>query len=77
MKANDLHNFRFERNGYGCYKVSYYTEKRGDYYTAYIHDMTIIDATLNAEWAKVRDIAWLRHKVITNGTHYNHCGAKI
>lgn len=77
MKANDLHNFRFEPNGYGCYKVTYYTENRGDYYTTIISDMTIIDATKNAEWAKVRDIEWLRHVVIVKGRHYSSKGKKL
>lgn len=77
MKANDLHNFVFEKNGYGCYKVIYRTEKRGDYYIAYIHDMTIIDDTLNAEWAKAKDIKYLRHIVTTNGAHYNQRGERV
>ena len=77
MKANDLHNFVFERHGYGCYKVTYCTEKRGDYYVGYINDMTIIDNTLNAEWAKTKDIKYLHYMVIQNGAHYNKRGKRI
>ena len=77
MRSNDLHNFQFQIHGSGCYKVTYHTEKRGDYWVAYINDMGIIDDTRNADWAKVKDIEWLRHLVVTQGTHYSYWGAKI
>ena len=77
MKANDLHNFGFRKTGSGCYQVTYTTDLRGDYWVATVNDMTLIDATKNAEWARLRDIEWLRHIVITNGTHYNRYGERI
>jgi hypothetical protein len=77
MKANDLHNFRFEYAGSGCVRVTYVTEKRGDYWSAYIHDMGIIDATKNAEWAKAKDIEWLRYLVIHQGAHYSYNGKRL
>ena len=77
MKANDLSNFTFERKGSGCYRVTYTTPQRGDYWVAHVNDMTIIDATLNAEWAKVADIKHLRYIVKRDGTHYSSNGRKI
>lgn len=74
MRANDLHQFQFSPKSSGCYKVTYNTEYRGDYWTAYINDMTIIDETKNADWAKAKDIERLRSMVIFSGTHYNSQG---
>ena len=55
MRANDLSKFTFEfgRWGYGHYLVTY-TTNRGDYYKALVTDMSLIDATKNAEHAKIR-----------------------
>lgn len=77
MKANDLHNFDFQRKGSGCYRVTYTTDNRGDYWVAHINEMGIIDDTLNAEWAKAKDIEHLRHLVIMNGAHYSWKGNRI
>lgn len=77
MKANDLSNFTFERKGSGCYKVTYTTPQRGDYWVAIINDMTTIDDTLNAEWAKRKDIEHLRDIVKREGTHYSSNGKRI
>lgn len=73
MKANDLSNFSFTFAGYGHYKVTYKTG-RGDYWRALITDMTIIDATKNAELAKVADIKHLRYLCKLKGTHYHANG---
>jgi hypothetical protein len=75
MKANDLSAFSFRFSGYGHYKVCY-TTMRGDYYVNTIDDMTLIDATKNAEWAKVKDIEALRD-ACKRGTHYNKAGEII
>lgn len=77
MRANDLHNFRFKRIGSGCYRVTYTTDSRGDYWVASINDMTVIDATLNAEWAKTKDIEHLRNRVKLLGAHYSSKGDRI
>lgn len=77
MKANDLHNFRFEKTSAGQYKVTYKTENRGDYWVAKINDMWLIDATKNAEWAKAKDIEHLRNVVKKEGTHWSKCGWRI
>ena len=75
MKANDLSQFEFEQIGSGCYKVKYETRFRGDYWVASITDMTLIDATKNAEWAKLKDIKHLRDVVKAKGAHYGKWGA--
>lgn len=77
MKANDLSGFEFQFKSSGCYRVTYTTPNRGDYWVALVNDMTIIDATLNAEWAKVADIKHLRYIVKRDGTHYSSNGVKI
>lgn len=77
MKANDLHQFKFYKVSYGCYRVTYTTEKRGDYWTANICDMPMIDATLNAEWAKAQDIENLRKFVKLHGAHYSRYGERL
>ena len=77
MKANDLSQFTFQFAGAGHYYVTYTTERRHDYWKALITDMTIIDATKNAEWAKADDIKQLRDMVKRRGHHYNHLGETI
>lgn len=77
MKANDLSMFDFELAGYGHYKVTYKTPKRGDYYVAVIDDMQLIDDTYRADWAKAKDIEFLRRKVVADGTHYGKNGNRL
>lgn len=76
MIANDLSNFTFQLAGSGHYKVTYTTSKRGDYWVATVNDMPLIDATKNAEWAKVSDIKALRNLVKRTGSHYT-CNGKL
>lgn len=76
MKANDLSKFSFNFVGSGHYMVTYSTE-RGDYYKALITYMPIIDATKNAEWAKLCDIKELRSMVVRNGSHYHKDGTRF
>ncbi len=76
VRANDLSNFTFKFAGSGHYKVIYKTPIRGDYWKALITDMTIIDATKNADWAKVEDIKHLMF-LCKRGTHYSKNGEVI
>lgn len=76
-KANDLSGFSFQFTGYGHYRVTYQTPQRGDYWVATIDDMTIIDATKNADWAKRRDIEHLLYLVKSKGTHYSKTGKRL
>ena len=73
MKANDLSNFTFRRNGSGCYRVTY-TTGRGDFYTANINDMVIIDNTLHSLWVKLSTIKHLAYMCRTLGRHYHANG---
>jgi len=77
MRANDLSQFTFKFVYSGHYKVTYFTPNRGDYYSALITDMELIDNTKNAEWAKLSDIKHLRSVVIRLGTHYNKYGKRL
>ena len=76
MKANDLSQFTFKLVGYGHYRVTY-TTNRCDYYVAVVTDMPLIDATKNAEYAKLVDIKRLRDLVKRIGTHYRYNGERI
>lgn len=73
MKANDLSKFTFRKVGWGHYRVTYKTD-RGDIYIATITDMTTIDRTLHAEWAKLSDIKHLAYLVRSYGSHYHSDG---
>lgn len=76
LKSNDLSGFTFKKVSSGAYRVTY-TNKRGDYYTAIINDMTAIDNTLHAEVAKIKDISYLRLIVKLRGSHYNSKGERL
>lgn len=77
MKPNDLSHFRFEFLSAGHYRVTYTTPNRGDFWRSLVTDMTLIDATKNAEWAKGVDIEHLRNYVKRNGSHYSKDGKQI
>ena len=77
IRRNDLSNFTFEFAGYGHYRVTYTTPKRGDYWRATLSDMPLIDATKNADIAKATDIMLLRSIVIRKGSHYNKDGVRL
>ena len=76
MRANDLSKFTFYFRGYGHYLVTYTTD-RGDYYKALVTDMPLIDATKNAEHAKICDIKALRSVVGRFGAHYHKDGTRF
>lgn len=76
MRANDLSKFTFYFRGYGHYLVTYTTD-RGDYYKALVTDMPLIDATKNAEHAKICDIKALHSFVIRFGAHYHKNGTRF
>ena len=76
IKANDLSGFSFRLVSSGAYMVEYTTPQRGDFWRNRVEDMTVIDATKNAEWAKVADIQHLRN-IVKRGAHYNKYGERI
>lgn len=63
-KYYSLDNFKFELAGYGHYKVTYTYPTSGKRVSRTIDDMTIIDATKNAEEPKRRDLITLRNLVV-------------
>ena len=67
MKKNDLSQFSFSFLGCGHYRVVYTTPSGRYMYRVTINDMTIIDDTKNAEYAKLADILHLR-RMCVNGT---------
>lgn len=77
MKANDLSQFTFKKVSSGCYRVTYFTRLRGDFWTAHITCMPLIDATRNAEYAKAADIEHLRNMVKAQGSHYSWDGKRL
>ena len=76
MRANDLSKFTFYFRGYGAYLVTYTTD-RGDYYKAVVTDMPLIDATKNAEHAKIQDIKALHSMIVRFGAHYHKDGTRF
>jgi len=55
MRHIQLPEFTFVFAGHGLYKVLY-TDPRGTVWIAYVNDMTIIDATKNADEPKQKDL---------------------
>lgn len=58
-----LSDFRFVFAGYGHYKVTYTSPKTGKTHTAITSDMTLIDATKNADEPKQSDLNHLKRIV--------------
>lgn len=77
MKANDLSQFTFKKISSGCHRVTYKTLVRGDYWSADITCMPLIDATRNADYAKAEDIEHLRNVVKAQGDHYSWDGKRL
>lgn len=77
MRKLDLSGFSFEFVGYGHYKVTYQTPIRGDWWTAVISDMKLIDSTKNSDSPKVKDIKSLREIVKRIGAHYSSNGKRL
>lgn len=55
-----ISDFRFKLCGYGQYYVTYTSPITDKHWTAYITDMTIIDATKNADEPKIKDLVDLK-----------------
>ena len=66
MKRNiNINDFKFEFAGYGHYKVTYTSPKIGKKWSATINNMSLIDATINAEEPKKQDLEYLK-KIVKN-----------
>lgn len=55
-----IYDFNFQVTGYGHYKVTYTSPATGKQWSTTISDMTIIDATKNAEEPKKKDLEALK-----------------
>lgn len=55
-----LSDFDFSFAGYGHYSVTYTSPVTGKKWTKVINDMTIIDATKNADEPKKKDLNYLK-----------------
>lgn len=55
-----IYDFNFQVAGYGHYKVTYTSPATGKQWSTTISDMTIIDATKNAEEPKLKDLEALK-----------------
>lgn len=53
-------DFRFKFKGYGLYKVIYRSPVTGEVWETMTSDMTLIDATKNADCPKVKDLERLK-----------------
>lgn len=54
-------DFDFQPLGYGLYRVTYTSPATGKRWTADTADMTLIDATKNADEPRVCDLEWLKY----------------
>lgn len=57
-----ISDFTFEFKGYGHYKVTYTSPATKKQWSSTINDMTIIDATKNADDPKRKDLEELKRK---------------
>lgn len=58
-----INDFRFKPTGYGRYEVTYTSPKIGKQWKTFITDMSIIDATKNAEEPRQFDLRRLLYLV--------------
>lgn len=61
MNKISITDFRFLPSGYGHYRVTYTSPVTGKEWSAVTSDMTLIDATENAEYPKVKDLNQLKY----------------
>ena len=67
MRAKtSIYDFSFIPSGYGHYKVTYTSPVTGKEWTAITNNMSLIDATKNADEPKRRDLETLK-RVCKNG----------
>jgi hypothetical protein len=60
MKKISISDFSFEPTGYGRYKVAYTSPITGKTWETAVTDMTVIDATKNADEPKKKDLENLK-----------------
>ena len=65
-RKTSINDFRFELVGYGLYRVIYISPATGGKWSTMINDMTLIDATKNADNPKRKDLENLK-RLYKNG----------
>ena len=69
-KSISLSDFAFGFEGAGHCKVTYYSPNTNKWWTALITDMTLIDATKNADDPKIKDLICLKSSVKRKAMKY-------
>lgn len=67
IKANDMHNFDVRQIGTSLWRVTYTSDGGRICKTAIINDAPLMDATINSDHARARDIERLRREVVACG----------
>lgn len=75
--AISLIDFSFIKEGYGCYHVQFTSRNTLHSWNALVTDMTLIDATKNAEKPKRADLVALRNYCKQHGNRYDRHGNRI
>lgn len=65
-RKTNINDFRFELAGYRLYRVIYVSPATGGQWSTMINDMTLIDATKNADEPKQKDLENLK-RLCKNG----------
>lgn len=55
-----ISDFNFHVSGYGCYRVTYTSPATGKQWSTIVNDMSLIDATKNADEPKRKDLEALK-----------------
>lgn len=55
-----IYDFNFQISGYGRYRVTYTSPVTGKQWSTVINDMTLVDATKNADEPKRKDLEALK-----------------
>lgn len=61
-----IYNFNFQFSGYGHYRVTYTSPVTRRQWSTVVNDMTLIDATKNADKPKRKDLEALK-RICKNG----------
>ena len=59
-KVIDISDFNFQMSGYGCYRVTYTNPATGKQWSTTVNDMSLIDATKNADEPRRKDLETLK-----------------
>lgn len=77
FNKTEMEDFSFHFKGAGHYQVTYTSPNTGCYWVALITDMTIIDATKNADCPLRKDMNHLKDVCKRLGSKYNKDGKRL